>query len=218
MREPLVSVIMCVRDGAKYLREALDSVADQDCEDLEVIVIDDGSKDASVRIAATHPLAPKTVSQPPLGVGAALNHGIRIARGRYLSFLDCDDVWTSGRLGLLLAAFDKNSDIDFVFGKAVNTDEQLDAIGPPVSVRHLGALLIKRTSALKIGEFRTDIAHAVIVDWHGRGVKMGLKSLTLDEIVLLRRIHGGNMGILDRENARTDMLRAVRDHLTRKRQ
>ena len=75
-------------------------------------------------------------------------------------------------------------------------------------------MLIKRVSAQKVGDLRTDIAHGVFVDWCGRAASMGLKFRVLDEIVLLRRIHDGNMGAIDRR-ARADLLRVVRDHIKR---
>jgi len=218
MREPLVSVIMCLRDGERYLREALDSIADQRLEDLQVIVVDDGSKDASAQIATDHALPTEILSQRPLGVSVALNYGIGVARGRYLAFLDCDDVWPQGRLDAMLAAFENDATLDAVVGQTVNTDERLNQINSPQPARLLGAMLVKRSAALTVGEFRTDITHATIVDWNSRAADLGLRFHALDDIVLLRRIHGDNLGIRDRGRARLDLLRVVRDHLSRTRQ
>ena len=212
MPKALISVIMCVRDGEKYLGEALDSISVQDMRDLEVIVVDDGSKDASAEIAKRHPLAPHVASQEPLNVNAALNHGIRLARGRYLAFLDSDDIWPQGRLHLLLKALERDPEIDCTFGKVVNTDDRLSPIGVPRPARLIGSLLIKRASAQHIGEFRTDVGHAAIIDWTSRAIAGGLKFEAVNEVVLLRRIHGDNLGIRDRPAARADLLRVVRDH------
>jgi glycosyltransferase involved in cell wall biosynthesis len=212
MPDPLVSAIIGVRDGEKYLGEALDSIANQCFQDLEVIVVNDGSKDASVAIAARHPASPRILSQAPLGVGAALNTGIHAARGEYLAFLDCDDVWPKGRLDLMIDVIRRDTAIDGVLGRAVNTDEHLNAISAPQPARIIGAWVMKRTSALKIGEFRTDVAHAAIIDWSSRANHVGLKFKILNEIVLLRRIHGANLGIRDRSGAQVDLLRVIRDH------
>ena len=103
-RHPLVSVIVCVRNGEAFLDDALDSIAAQEFADLETIVIDDGSTDNSADRARQHSFSPLVVSQQPLGVGAAINHGIKLARGRYLAFLDCDDVWPKGRLAAMVQA------------------------------------------------------------------------------------------------------------------
>src|SRR5690349_19111677 len=162
MPDPLVSAIIGVRDGEKYFGEALDSIAEQNFEDLEVIVIDDGAKDASDPIPKRQHIASRGISQAPHGGGAALNTGIRVPRGRYLAFLDCDDVWPKGRLDLMIGIIEREAAIDGVLGRAVNTDEHLNAISSPQPARVIGAWVIKRTSALKIGEFRTDVAHAAI--------------------------------------------------------
>src|SRR5690242_2347787 len=154
MSEVRVSVILGVRDGEKYLGDALDSIANQNFQNIEVIVVDDGSIDGSVAVAMRHPLSPRVLYQGPSGVGAALNHGIRLARGRHLAFLDCDDVWPSGRLRLMLGVFEQDSSIDFVYGNAVNTDEKLNAIDLPRPVRLIGALMIKQASASRVGDLR----------------------------------------------------------------
>ena len=161
MSEFLISVILCVRDGEKYLREALDSVANQGVSDLQVIVVDDGSTDDLAKIAGCHCIRPQIVSQPALGLGAALNYGMQVARAaRFLAFIDCDERWPRGRLGAMLSEA-QIADIDFVYGLVVNTDEELKPIRPPVPARLAGAMLIKRASAQKVGDLRTDIGHAV---------------------------------------------------------
>jgi glycosyltransferase involved in cell wall biosynthesis len=219
MREqPLVSVIVCVRDGERFLDEALDSIAVQEFTDLETIVIDDGSTDDSADRARKHAFSPLVVSQPALGIGAAINHGIRLARGRYLAFLDCDDVWPRGRLIAMIQAVESDIGTDYVFGSVVNTDDRLNPINRPQPARLLGSLLIKRTSVDRIGEFRTDVAHAGIVDWMSRAEVLGLRFEIVDRLVLLRRIHGDNLGSRDQPNARRDLLRVIRDHHRRTRQ
>ena len=144
-RQPLVSVIVCVRDGETFLDEALDSIAAQPFADLETIVIDDGSTDNSAERARKHACSPLVVSQPALGVGAAINHGIKLARGRYLAFLDCDDVWPRNRLVAMIQAVERDPDLDYVFGSVVNTDERLDPINTPQPARLLGSLLMRRS-------------------------------------------------------------------------
>src|SRR5437868_2438805 len=98
MRQSSCSVILCVRDGERFLQEALDSIARQQIEYLETIVVDDGSKDNSAPIARRHSVKPIVVCQDRLGPNLALNHGIWTSSGRFLTFIDCDDVWPEGRL------------------------------------------------------------------------------------------------------------------------
>lgn len=94
MTDIKVSVIIPVYNVEKYLRQNLDSVANQTLKDIEVICVDDGSTDSSFEIVKEY--AEKDprfipVSQKNGGAGAARNNGLRRARGKYLSFLDSDD-------------------------------------------------------------------------------------------------------------------------------
>jgi len=105
---PLVSVIMNVRNGASTLREALDSVIAQTFSDWELIVWDDCSTDDSAKIVAGYAdtrircfLARETVS-----LGRARNSAIRLAGGRWLAFLDQDDMWMPRKLEMQMALAD----------------------------------------------------------------------------------------------------------------
>jgi hypothetical protein len=117
----------------------------------------------------------------------------------------------------MIEAAGRDGGTDYVFGSVVNTDEGLNPINRPQPARLLGSLLIKRASVDRIGEFRTDVAHAGIVDWMSRAEALGLRFVIVDRLVLLRRIHGDNLGSRDRPNARRDLLRVIRDHHTRTR-
>jgi len=211
-------VITCVRNGETYLQEALDSIAYQNVPDLESIIVDDGSTDGTVALAAAHRLKPRIISQDPLGFGAALNNGMRNARGTYLSFLDCDDIWPPGRLAAMIAPLESDPSIDAVHGPVVNTDATLKPISPPVSAKLFGAMVMRRELALAVGDARTDVMNAVTFDWVSRASQAGWRFHSLTEVVLLRRIHGDNLGIRDRDQGRDDLLRIVRDHIKRRRQ
>jgi glycosyltransferase involved in cell wall biosynthesis len=212
-----VSVITCVRGGEAFLREALDSIADQAVPDVEAIVVDDGSPDNSAAVARSHRLKPVVVSQPPSGLGVALNRGMRVASGEFVAFLDYDDLWPAGRLSDMLAAIAQEPPVGAVYGKVVNTTVDLAPLGEPLAVRLLGALLIRREAALRVGEFRTDVVHAGVLDWISRAMTAGLRFREMDRVVLLRRIHGNNVGIRERSTASADLLRVIRDHVQRKR-
>lgn len=217
MSAPPISVVIAVRNGEKYLVAALDSIAAQGIDGIEVIVVDDGSTDGSAMIAANHRLLPVVVSRDHRGSPASLNEGMRLAAGDFLAFLDGDDVWPPDRLRAMLAEFERDPSLDCVFGQVVNTGPDLRPIGRPGPVRLPTSMLIRRESARAIGDFRTDIAHGSNVDWISRAFAGGLKYAAIEAMVLLRRMHGDNLGIRDRDRARQDMLQVVRDHLSRTR-
>ncbi|MDR3474668.1 MAG: glycosyltransferase family A protein [Devosia sp.] len=215
MTEPLVSVVICVRDGGKYIAQALDSVRAQQLDNLEIIVVDDGSADDSADLAERHAMRPRVIRRPALGHPAALNEGMRQSTGRYLALLDCDDIWPADRLKSMLAAFEVHEPPDIVFGRMVNTDLELRPVGEAGPARLLTAALVRRTAALAVGDFRTDVAHGSAVDWISRATALGLRFSAVDELVLFRRVHGENVGIRERRLASQDMLRVIRDHHAR---
>lgn len=98
MNDPLVSVVIPVYNGERFLLRAAESVLNQPCADLlELILVDDGSTDGSGTIcdqlAAEHSTSVRVFHQKNGGVSSARNLGIQEARGEYVSFLDADDWW-----------------------------------------------------------------------------------------------------------------------------
>ncbi|MFF5211722.1 glycosyltransferase family 2 protein [Streptosporangium sp. NPDC000396] len=116
---PDISVVVPVYNTAKWLGEALHSIDRQGCRSrAEVILIDDGATDESPRIAREY--ASRTpgacyARQDHAGPGAARNHGLRLATGRYVAFLDSDDLYVEGGLDTLLRLA-VSKDVDIVVG------------------------------------------------------------------------------------------------------
>jgi glycosyltransferase involved in cell wall biosynthesis len=104
MSNPAVSVVIPVYNGENYLRLALEGVLRQTFQDFEIIVIDDGSKDSTPDIAQSFGERVRYVRQENAGVAAAVNHGIRLARGRYFAWLSHDDLWAPEKLSAQLEA------------------------------------------------------------------------------------------------------------------
>jgi len=94
-QRPAVSVIIPAYNAAGFISETLQSVFAQTYRDFEIIVVNDGSPDTAALEAVLRPFADRLVYLPQenRGVSAARNTGIRAARGRYVAFLDSDDLW-----------------------------------------------------------------------------------------------------------------------------
>ena len=104
---PLVSVIMNCLNGAQYLVEAIDSVFTQEFEDWEIVFFDNVSSDASAGIAKSYGSRVKYFrASSRLALGAARDAAFARAKGKYLAFLDCDDLWLPEKLGRQIAAFE----------------------------------------------------------------------------------------------------------------
>jgi glycosyltransferase involved in cell wall biosynthesis len=110
-----VSVVIPCFNAAAFLAEALRSVLQQNMEGLEVIVVDDGSIDDSVAIARSFSFV-RVIEQANLGPAAARNRGVAQAGGRFVAFLDADDVWLPGKLASQLALLEQAPDAGVVYG------------------------------------------------------------------------------------------------------
>ena len=96
---PTVSVVMSLYNSQKYLREAIESVLCQTLSDFEFIIIDDGSKDDSADIVRSYnDVRIRLISQENLGLAAALNRGIQLAKSKLIARMDPDDICFPDRL------------------------------------------------------------------------------------------------------------------------
>lgn len=110
--KPLVSAIITTFNRRGFLREALASVLSQDYKNVEVIVIDDGSRDGSFEEATDMPV--RYVWKENGGISSARNLGISLAKGSHIAFLDCDDLWKRHKLTVQVAAL-MSSDAPLVY-------------------------------------------------------------------------------------------------------
>ena len=110
------SVIISSFNYAEYLPAAIESVLDQTDRDFELLIVDDGSTDDSAATARAYsdPRV-RVIIQPHRGIGAARNAGMRAARGRYIAFLDADDLWVSNKLAAQCEVLDRRPDIGLVY-------------------------------------------------------------------------------------------------------
>jgi glycosyltransferase involved in cell wall biosynthesis len=103
---PAVTVILPVYNGENYLRIAIESVLAQTLSNFELIIVDDGSTDSTSDIARVADPRVRYVRQQNTGVAGAFNHGLRLATGRYVSWLSHDDVFAPAKLEKQLAVLE----------------------------------------------------------------------------------------------------------------
>lgn len=114
MDQPIFSVIIPTFNRARFLPDALDSVFVQGVPDVQVIVVDDGSTDNTEAVVTAYGRGVQYVRQKNSGVAAARNTGVNLATGRFISFLDSDDVWLPGKMKAELSIFDGNPSAEAV--------------------------------------------------------------------------------------------------------
>jgi len=201
MTSALVSVVVPVHNGEEYLREALDSIGRQAHVPIEIIVVDDGSADQSAAIARGAETDVRLISQHHRGLPAARNQGLMAARGEYIGFLDCDDLWTEHKLALQLGILGMYPEIAVVLGHTrrmwrsptghgASIETHLDE---PVLALNLGAALIRRSTYDVVGRFDEAISHSHDWDWFMRARELDVVLVVHDDVTVLYRRHGGNM-------------------------
>jgi glycosyltransferase involved in cell wall biosynthesis len=222
----LVSVIIPVYNCETYLAEAIDSVLAQTYAPVEIIVVDDGSTDGSAQVAARYAPRVRCLHQENSGIGAARNRGIEQASGNLLTFLDADDLWSPDKLARQVVALDLDPKLDMIFGLARqfrSPDLEAEVATAATATETVmvgyvpGTMLIRRESFARVGLFATGWRVGEFVDWYARAMDLGLKSHMLQEVVLNRRLHDTNIGIVA-PNARADYLRVLKASLDRRRE
>lgn len=113
-----VSVLMPVYNGALYLQEAIDSILNQTFKDFELIIIDDGSSDDSLKIIRMNADKDKRIvvleNKQNSGICVTLNKGLDIAKGEYIARMDCDDISESNRLAVQIEFMERNPEYGLV--------------------------------------------------------------------------------------------------------
>lgn len=109
---PLVSVIVPTYNRWPMVTEAVDSVLGQSMGDFELIVVDDGSEDGTAEKLASYGASLSVISQPRRGVAAARNLGVSRSSGRYIAFLDSDDLWLPKKLEAQLGFMESRPGIE----------------------------------------------------------------------------------------------------------
>jgi glycosyltransferase involved in cell wall biosynthesis len=198
----LVSIIIPAYNAETFISDAIESVLAQDYRPIEVIAVDDGSGDATARIAERFGPPVFCHRQKNGGPPVARNRGLLLARGEYIGFLDADDLYEPGRMKLQFDKLQQNPSVAVVMGRLMR--EQLDgqadgSIGfKPVESDdrislQLGLGLFRRTVFERVGVMEESLQHSDDWDWFMRARELQVPMLFHEDIVLRARLHWNNM-------------------------
>jgi glycosyltransferase involved in cell wall biosynthesis len=224
MADLSVSVVIPVRNGERFLAEALESVRDQTLSPHEVIVVDDGSTDRTVEIA--HAFHARVIPSDRPGVSAARNAGIAAARGEVIALLDHDDLWEPRKLERQVACLEEHPEAAYVWCRvgalvepgAERTGWMREEIlaGRDYVMVMPSALVVRRSTFDAIGGFATEFDVCEDLDWVLRVRDAGMRGLRVEERLVRYRIHGENTTVVAPPTGPT-YLRALRASIERRR-
>ena len=211
---PLVSVVMTVYNSARFVGEAIESILNQTFRDLELIVVDDGSKDDSLAVLRRYEQSDprvKVLTRPNGGCWIASNDGLAVARGRLIARMDADDVSLPERLAKEVAFLDANPQVVCVGTHVLLIDadgEPLRVMPDPPRLTHKEidtghltgggqvmyhpSVVIRREALDKVGLYREWPA-ALDLDMFLRLAEVG-ELANLPDVLLKYRQHMGSIG------------------------
>jgi glycosyltransferase involved in cell wall biosynthesis len=120
---PLVSVVIPVFNASKWISETISSVLDQDYPNVEVVVIDDGSTDDSSDIINQYTNKVKYFYKSNGGQGSARNIGIQKSNGKYIAFIDADDLWAKNKLSIQVEILERTR-LKWIYSDAIAFDNE----------------------------------------------------------------------------------------------
>jgi len=216
-----ISVVVPAYNAETYLREALCSILKQTLVPDEIIVVNDGSSDKTTQIADNFDDV-RLLDMPHAGAAAARNMGVTHTSGRYLAFLDADDLWAPTKIERQLEHLHQNPDTQgvftllrqFVSSELPDSEKSRYKLGEkPVPALVAGSLLIDRAAFLDVGLFDETLLTGEFIEWMLRARQNGIKFSTIDETLMFRRIHGKNSVLRNQSLLGKDYLRIVRQNL-----
>ena len=225
--EPLVSVIIAVRNGEQFLGAAIESALAQSWARCEIVVVDGDSSDRSRDIARSYAQV-RLIAQRSRGFAGAWNEGIVAASGSLIAILDSDDLWDPRKIELQVRALAQHPEC----GYAVVRTRFLRMPGAPLppgfdrvdmeadhSAPYPSAMLARRETFDQVGLFDESLRIASDIEWFRKARDMGIEPVNMPEVLLHRRIHESNLsskppepGLLNRE-----LLSLLRESIHRRR-
>jgi glycosyltransferase involved in cell wall biosynthesis len=221
---PLVSIIMAVYNGEKYINEAILSLLNQTYPPTELIIIDDGSTDDTPNILRNFKNQFAIITQSNQGQPAAQNLGIQLAKGKYIGFLDSDDVYASHKISTQVEFLEQHPQIDMIYGyvkqfispelpEHIKQTKHCPQQAEPGYIA-IGGLFKKECFEIT-GLFDTQWRVGYFIDWYMRAKEQQLKEHLINDIIAKRRIHDNNLGTYSK-HYQHDYLRIVKAAMDRR--
>ena len=219
------SVIMPVRNGVRFIAEALDSALQQLADDDEIVVIDDASTDDTRSVlACMQERRIHVIEGAGRGVSSARNIGLAAATGEFISFLDHDDLWPPGRQAILQQALLVDTEMDCAIGRIRLRLEHDAIIIPNLAVLEgqlgpnlvVGTSLFRRRILDRVGGFDEELQFCEDTDYYLRLVEQNYRFVLCNVDALIYRRHSSNVtcDVAGSKQGMLQMMRRRRDRMS----
>lgn len=230
MGEPLISCIVPVYNGERFIAEAIQSILGQSYPSLEIIVVDDGSCDGTGKVIERFGDRLTYLRQSNGGPAAARNTGVKASAGTFLAFLDADDLWHEEKLERQLARFRQRPELELCLTykrtfwvEAMRHEEQrLKDQDHPFAKDHPGyvcqTMLMPRSTFDRVGPFDEDLRIGEDTDWLLRAERLGIEREILRDVLVFRRMHEHNISYTRYSGGAEDQIKMLFSHLRSRRE
>ena len=221
---PLISVIMPVKNGSKFIEASLRSAFKNITLEDEIIVVDDGSDDDTIQkinaLSIRYKRSIQVIKTIDAGPARARNLAIDIAKGELITFLDHDDLWPKDRMKNHLNFFNDDTSIDLVVGKVQAFENAINGrrvnIAKKIHHVHLGATTFKRSVFDAMKGFKPEYLFSEDLDLFTRIRESNFKFYFDNKIALYYRRHESNMTNDSNQKIMQFTLKALLDSVRRR--
>ena len=224
--KPLISVMMPTYNNAKYIKQAIESIYAQNYDNIEIIVVDDGSTDNTKEIVQQYKVI-KYFYIEHKGIPFARNLVLEKSKGEYIAILDSDDYWLPEKLNMQIQYFKDHPDCEIVFTKFKNIIDNEKIRNDRITIneknreekekKHLPTALIKKSLFEKYGvfdeDFQTGEDSELMFRFEKNGVNLNHYVAT---ILYIRRLHGNNITLRVREKYSKYLMKVLRKGILKK--
>lgn len=192
-----ISTIMSVYNGEEFIAEAIESVLNQTLPSTELIVINDGSTDKTLEILSKYQSYSnlKVISQANHGLSYSHNKAISLATGKYLNFLDADDIWhlDKNRQQLNYLTTQPKVDLCFCYVQQFQQNNIHERLFTEAQRGILQlCLMLEKEKFLQVGLFDLN-QFGAFIRWIHKAQMLGLENGVIDDVLTYRRSHANNM-------------------------
>jgi len=224
--KPLVSVIISVKNGVRFLAAAIESVLAQDYRSFEIIVVDGQSTDRTAEIARSY-AGVHYILQTGHGVADANNMGVAAAKGEFIAFLSHDDLWTPDKLSVQVGYMLDHPELLYTIAMVLFFLDPGCVPSPSfrrelLEGEHVGKVMetvVARRSLFEtVGGFDTSFSVSDDVDWFVRTHDHNVPMAVIPKVLLHKRVHDANVTWSTPTTlVHQHLLKALRDSVHRKR-